>query len=50
MKLSEFVVRESILTDLLVDSKEQAIRAMVESLCRGAAIPAPIKRASSRRF
>jgi len=39
MKLSEFVVRESILIDLLVDSKEQAIRAMVESLCRGAAIP-----------
>lgn len=34
MKLSEFVVRESILTDLKVDSKEQAIRAMVESLCR----------------
>ena len=38
MKLSEFVVRDSILTDLQVGSKEQAIRAMVESLCQGAAI------------
>ena len=39
MKLSEFVVRESILTDLKVETKEQAIRAMVESLCQHGGIP-----------
>jgi PTS system fructose-specific IIA component/PTS system nitrogen regulatory IIA component len=32
MKLSDFVVREAILTDLKVATKEDAIRAMVESL------------------
>lgn len=32
MKLSDFVVREAILTDLKVDTKEAAIRKMVESL------------------
>jgi PTS system fructose-specific IIA component/PTS system nitrogen regulatory IIA component len=32
MKLSDFVVREAILTDLKVGSKDAAIRAMVESL------------------
>jgi PTS system fructose-specific IIA component/PTS system nitrogen regulatory IIA component len=32
MKLSDFVVREAILTDLKVSTKEAAIRAMVESL------------------
>jgi PTS system nitrogen regulatory IIA component len=34
MKLSEFVVSESILTDLVAGSKEEAIRGMVESLSR----------------
>jgi nitrogen PTS system EIIA component len=33
MKFSDFVVREAILTDLEVGSKEAAIRAMVEKLC-----------------
>ena len=32
MRLSDFVVREAILTDLAVGTKEAAIRAMVESL------------------
>lgn len=32
MKLSDFVVREAILTELKVATKEEAIRAMVESL------------------
>jgi len=32
MKLSDFVVREAILTDLKVGAKDTAIRAMVESL------------------
>jgi PTS system fructose-specific IIA component/PTS system nitrogen regulatory IIA component len=32
MKLSDFVVKEAILTDLKVATKETAIRAMVESL------------------
>ena len=32
MKLSDFVVREAILTDLKVATKEAAIRSMVESL------------------
>src|SRR5579864_3028840 len=32
MKLSDFVVREAILTDLKAATKESAIRSMVESL------------------
>lgn len=32
MKLSDFVVKQAILTDLKVETKESAIRAMVESL------------------
>ena len=32
MKLSDFVIREAILTDLKAASKESAIRSMVESL------------------
>ena len=34
MKLSDFVVREAILTDLKAATKEEAIRAMVESLSK----------------
>ncbi len=34
MKLSDFVVREAILTDLKAATKEDAIRAMVESLSK----------------
>jgi PTS system fructose-specific IIA component/PTS system nitrogen regulatory IIA component len=34
MKLSDFVVREAILTDLKAATKEAAIRAMVESLSK----------------
>src|SRR5262245_35939627 len=34
MKLSDFVVREAIVTDLKVGTKDAAIRAMVESLGR----------------
>lgn len=34
MKLAEFVVEDAIITDLVVDSKEEAIRAMVASLCK----------------
>ncbi len=40
MKLTDFVVREAILPDLKAENKEQAIRAMVESLIRAGAIPA----------
>jgi PTS system fructose-specific IIA component/PTS system nitrogen regulatory IIA component len=40
MKLSDFVVREAILTDLSVGSKEAAIRAMVESLGASGSIKA----------
>ncbi|MFN9374917.1 MAG: PTS sugar transporter subunit IIA [Planctomycetaceae bacterium] len=38
MKLSEFVVRDSILTDLQAQTKDEAIRAMVESLARSGGI------------
>ena len=38
MKLSEFVVRDSILTDLQAQTKDEAIRAMVESLARNGGI------------
>lgn len=38
MKLSDFVVRQSILTDLSAASKEEAIRAMVVSLAAGGSI------------
>ncbi|MFN0050836.1 MAG: PTS sugar transporter subunit IIA [Planctomycetales bacterium] len=40
MKLLDFVVREAILTDVKVDSKEAAIRAMVESLQAAGSIQA----------
>jgi PTS system nitrogen regulatory IIA component len=40
MKLTEFVVTESIIADLQADSKEAAIRAMVGSLKDAGAIPA----------
>ncbi len=40
MKLTEFVVTESIIADLKADSKEAAIRAMVGSLKDAGAIPA----------
>ena len=33
MKLTDFVVPEAILPDLRVESKEDAIRQMVNSLC-----------------
>ncbi|HBH55002.1 MAG TPA: PTS fructose transporter subunit IIA [Planctomycetaceae bacterium] len=38
MKLSEFVVRDSILIDLQAETKDQAIRAMVESLAKAGGI------------
>jgi PTS system fructose-specific IIA component/PTS system nitrogen regulatory IIA component len=38
MKLSDFVVRQSILTDLSAALKEEAIRSMVESLARAGSI------------
>ena len=38
MKLSDFVVRQSILTDISAASKEDAIRSMVESLAAGGSI------------
>src|SRR5260370_34796643 len=41
MKLSEFVVREAILTDLKAATKEAAIRAMVESLSKTGHIKGP---------
>ena len=40
MKLSDFVVRTSILTDLNASSKEEAIRSMVESLAAGGNVKA----------
>ena len=40
MKLSDFVVREAILPNLQVESKEAAIRAMVASLKESGNIPA----------
>ena len=40
MKLTDFVVPNAILPDLQVDSKEGAIRAMVESLKDAGEIPA----------
>ena len=40
MKLSDFVVREAILTDLKVAAKDAAIRAMVESLGTSGSIKA----------
>lgn len=40
MKLAEFVARDAIITDLDVSSKEEAIRAMVSSLCRAGRIVA----------
>ncbi len=39
MKLSDFVVRDAILPNLQVESKEAAIRAMVESLKKSGHIP-----------
>jgi PTS system fructose-specific IIA component/PTS system nitrogen regulatory IIA component len=41
MKLSDFVVREAILTDLKAATKEAAIRAMVESLSKTGHIKPP---------
>ena len=40
MKLSDFVVSNAILADLRVNSKEAAVRAMVESLTKGGSIKA----------
>lgn len=40
MRLSDFVVKEAILPDLQVDSKEGAVRAMVESLRAAGSFPA----------
>ena len=40
MKLSDFVVREAILADVRVGTKEAAIRAMVESLGAGGSLKA----------
>lgn len=40
MNLAEFVVRDAIITDLEVSSKEEAIRAMVHSLCKADRIDA----------
>jgi nitrogen PTS system EIIA component len=40
MKLSEFVVRQSILTDLSAATKEEAIRLMVESLVAAGSVKA----------
>lgn len=40
MNLAEFVVRDAIITDLEVSSKEEAIRAMVNSLCKAGRIDA----------
>ena len=34
MKLAEFVIEDAIVTDLTANSKEEAIRAMVASLCK----------------
>lgn len=38
MKLAEFVVEDAVITNLVVDTKEAAIRAMVASLCRAGCI------------
>src|SRR5690606_42126135 len=38
MNLAEFVVRDAIITDLVVASKEEAVRAMVHSLCQAGRI------------
>ncbi len=38
MKLSDFMVSDAILADLQVNSKEDAVRAMVESLRKGGSI------------
>jgi len=40
MNLAEFVVRDAIITDLEVSSKEEAIQAMVNSLCQAGRIDA----------
>jgi PTS system fructose-specific IIA component/PTS system nitrogen regulatory IIA component len=40
MNLAEFVVRDAIITDLSVASKEEAIQAMVNSLCQAGCIDA----------
>jgi len=40
MKLSEFLVRDSILIDLRAETKDEAIRAMVESLAKAGGIQA----------
>lgn len=40
MKLTDFVVKEAVITDLKVNSKEGAIRAMVGSLKAAGMIPA----------
>lgn len=40
MNLAEFVVRDAIITDLEVSSKEEAIRTMVNSLCKAGQIAA----------
>ncbi len=40
MKLTDFVVRDAIVPDLSVESKEQAIRGLVTSLKNSGAIPA----------
>lgn len=40
MNLAEFVVRDAIITDLAVASKEEAIQAMVNSLCQAGCIDA----------
>lgn len=34
MKLAEFVIEDAIITDLTANSKEEAIRTMVKSLCQ----------------
>ena len=38
MKLSDFMVSDAILADLRVKSKEDAVRAMIESLRKGGSI------------
>lgn len=38
MNLAEFVVRDAIITDLEVSTKEEAIRSMVTSLCKAGRI------------
>jgi PTS system fructose-specific IIA component/PTS system nitrogen regulatory IIA component len=40
MKLADFVIERAVITDLEVDSKEAAIRAMVASLCQAGVVPA----------